>query len=281
MKLATGRFKKILSLAMLLSIVYICGIRTVAAEQTPAQGEASTVTGVEISTTTMMYAVKEVNVRKEPNTSSEIMGKLAAGEHIFAVELTDEGWYRVVYLGETGYIRGDFLAVFENMDIWIASEPEPEPLELTDTAETAQEDTDNQLNDNDETSIEADNEDAGIQEGQTDKQTNIFSILIIVTLVVVIVVYAIIQIIKDYKKPDDNEGEDGEDKSYDIDEEGIDEYISYDIDEEGAEEDMSYDNDEEETDEDKSYDIGEEEVDEDNVYDIGEEDIEIMDLDDD
>lgn len=268
MKYDIGNFRKILSLVLLLSIVYICGIRTVAAEQTPAQGEASTVTGVEISTTTMMYAVKEVNVRKEPNTSSEIMGKLAAGEHIFAVELTDEGWYRVVYLGETGYIRGDFLAVFENMDIWVASEPEPEPLELTDTAETAQEDTDNQLNDNDETSIEADNEDDGIQEEQTDKQTNVFSILIIVTLVVVIVVYAIIQIIKDYKKPSDNEGEDGEDKSYDIDEEEIDE-------------DMSYDIDDEEADEEKAYDSGEEEAEEDKVYGIDEEDMEIMDLDDD
>lgn len=66
----------------------------------------------EAAGTTLMYALDTVNVRKGPGTETDVIGELEQGETIFAVELTPEGWYRVVYGGETGYVREDFLAVY-------------------------------------------------------------------------------------------------------------------------------------------------------------------------
>ena len=61
--------------------------------------------GKEITSSTMMQVLSKVNVRREPNTSAEVLGQLESGEKIFAVELTQEGWYQVAYNGETGYVR--------------------------------------------------------------------------------------------------------------------------------------------------------------------------------
>lgn len=188
--------------------------------QANGQNEAM-VTGVEITTTTMMYAVKNVNVRKEPNTTSEILGELEQGTNIFAVELTEEGWYRVVYSGETGYIRGDFLAVFGDMDAWSASEPEPElepePIAEPDITGAEENVADNQTEDNTEKdgAIENTESDAGKvqEEEQSNGKNNTFTILIIVTLVVVIFVYAVIQIVKDNMNPDEESEEDSEEES--------------------------------------------------------------------
>lgn len=201
-------------------------------------------TGVEITATTLMYAVKNVNVRKEPNTSSEILGELQAGDNIFAVELTAEGWYRVVYEGETGYIRGDFLAVFGSAGEWAESETEPEYTEEdiagsmeTDAGETdtGSESTDENNTDNSDDN-EADNADgtdkaadtAKVQDSESksneeqDKGKNdIYTILILVILVVVIFVYAVIQIINDKNTPDGEYDEDSDEEEYEDSEEDI------------------------------------------------------------
>lgn len=183
------------------------------AEQQTATEPAAT--GVEIPGTTMMYAVKNVNVRKEPNTSSGILGELEAGTNIFAVELTDEGWYRVVYGGETGYIRGDFLAIYENMADWSASEPEPEPIEELDEDEA--EDVTDSLGDDAEGKAAENAEVIENKEEQSKGKNNIFTILIIVALVIAIFVYAVIQIVKDKANPGEDYDDEPEEEPYEED----------------------------------------------------------------
>lgn len=247
-KINTGSLKgyAILAVFVLALIVQDAGVH--AAEQTPGQQPGAqaepAATGVEISGTTMMYAVRNVNVRSGPDTTTEILGELEAGTNIFAVELTDGGWYRVVYGGETGYIRGDFLAVFGNMPEWTDSEPEPELEPETDgepaengDADSAGDGSDSHTAGNNENSHDAENagngaaaenteggtadnaaggeaEDAKAAptQGQDGGKNNIFTILIIVALVTAIFVYAVIQIVKDNMNPEGGSAEDSEDE---------------------------------------------------------------------
>lgn len=247
MKFNIEKLKSFFFLSIVTLSLSVSAIRVQAAEQMQepeveqilSGQDDSVVTGVEISATTMMYAVKKVNVRKEPNTSSGILGELEPGDNIFAVELTDEGWYRVVYAGETGYIRGDFLAVFGDVDEWAASEPEP--IEEPDITETTEDDKDAQEADNGEEiegaeSKEEESDNASEQEEQPAGKINIFTILIIVILIIVIFVYAAIQIINEYKNPDKAEEDDDEDES---DEDG-----EWEDDEDESDEDNEWEDDE-------------------------------------
>ncbi len=60
----------------------------------------------------MMYALEKADVYSGPGTEYEVLGQMEEGEKIFAVELLEEGWYRVVYNGETAYVRQDALALY-------------------------------------------------------------------------------------------------------------------------------------------------------------------------
>lgn len=62
----------------------------------------------------MMYALEAANVYAGPGNEYEVTGQLAEGETIFAVELLEEGWYRVVYNGETAYVKQDYLALYSS-----------------------------------------------------------------------------------------------------------------------------------------------------------------------
>lgn len=53
-----------------------------------------------------------VNVRTAPNTQSEVMGKVSNGLS-FPLMKEENGWYRIKYQGEVGYVRSD-LAEREN-----------------------------------------------------------------------------------------------------------------------------------------------------------------------
>ena len=94
----------------------------------------------------MMYALEKTSVYPEPGTGQEAVGQLEEGEKIFAVELVEEGWYRVVYNGETAYVRQDALALYtseaggeENTLVF----PDTAPTELTEAlaAETLPEES--------------------------------------------------------------------------------------------------------------------------------------------
>ncbi|MBD5495976.1 MAG: SH3 domain-containing protein [Lachnospiraceae bacterium] len=222
-KVNTKSLKELLFMAIFAVSLLTSDMKILAAEQEPSADTASeqsdeqmsdsqndAAAGVDISVTTMMYAVKNVNVRKEPNTSSEILGELEAGTNIFAVELTDEGWYRVVYAGETGYIRSDFLEIYSNMDMWVASEPEPVPID-EQTIIATNENADNPAAENMQESA-ADSGSTATEEEQSSKKNNTLAILIII-LLVLIFTYAIIQIVRDNKKSDKGMEDESEDDS--------------------------------------------------------------------
>lgn len=54
------------------------------------------------------YALETVNVRSEPNTSSNILGSLEAGEPVVYLNRTGK-WIKVQYEGKTGYVYGKYL----------------------------------------------------------------------------------------------------------------------------------------------------------------------------
>jgi hypothetical protein len=51
---------------------------------------------------------KSVNVRKEPNTSSEVIGKVKKGETYTEMDDLD-GWFEISYDGQTGYVSADYV----------------------------------------------------------------------------------------------------------------------------------------------------------------------------
>ncbi len=74
--------------------------------------EVETESEGEDETTLYVVPTTEVRVRKEPNTTSTILHRIPAGtKTIFLEEL--EGWYKVEYNGEVGYISADYAEVVE------------------------------------------------------------------------------------------------------------------------------------------------------------------------
>lgn len=61
---------------------------------------------------TVYYAVPttEVRLRKEPNTSCETITKIPAGTKVLLLEEL-EGWYKVTYEGNEGYISADYATI--------------------------------------------------------------------------------------------------------------------------------------------------------------------------
>ncbi len=196
-------------LALVLAAVFV--LSAVFAVQTKAQS----LTGQEITSPTMMYAVKKVNIRKEPDTSAEQMGQLEEGEKIFAVKLTEEGWYQVTYEGETGYIRKDFLAVYKVEGEW----DEPSDEDMTENGQAPEGQESQEAEEPDSESQEAEEPDSESQDPEQDPesptsegseqngdsqeaqsgQSGISNIIIIIFVIVIILVYAVIQIAKERK----------------------------------------------------------------------------------
>lgn len=103
-----GKFAAIMALAFMMAALPL--IQAQAGQR--EYGSRGKADSQGITSLTMMYAMEKARVWEEPDTSSRPVGWLEEGERIFAVELTGEGWYRVVLDGETGYIWKDFLAVY-------------------------------------------------------------------------------------------------------------------------------------------------------------------------
>lgn len=195
-----------------------------------------------------MYAVTKANVRSGPDASTESLGKLEEGEKIFAVELTEEGWYRVVFQGETGYVRQDLLAVYktqawedaaddEENRQWEIGAPMPEDIsqESIDTEKNPTEDSSGEEPDKGEASKQKD----GVVGGQ---DISIFVILAAVAAIVLL--YGAMLIVKEkrqadtdapQKKPGNHTEESGADGIEDIDHQDDAEWIDDWYDEERAE----------------------------------------------
>ena len=61
-------------------------------------------------TSGIMYATADVNIRADHNTDSAILGVLKTGEGIEITARTSNGWIRVNYKGERGYISANYLS---------------------------------------------------------------------------------------------------------------------------------------------------------------------------
>lgn len=73
----------------------------------PPTGPSDGVTYENVSET--VYANTTVNVRSGPGTEYDIVGMLYEGSAVVRTGLGSNGWSRVLYNGETAYIRSDFL----------------------------------------------------------------------------------------------------------------------------------------------------------------------------
>ena len=57
----------------------------------------------------MLTAKESCNVRADANTSSQILGRLEAGEQVKKLENSSDGWIKVEYKGQEAYIYADLL----------------------------------------------------------------------------------------------------------------------------------------------------------------------------
>lgn len=87
----------------------------VSAEAPPSTSATTTTTKLTTTTTlppqTVLYVTgTKLNVRREPNTSAEIMGELLQGEAV-VIYATEGSWYRIDYEGDVGYISADYVSL--------------------------------------------------------------------------------------------------------------------------------------------------------------------------
>ena len=54
-------------------------------------------------------ATSTVMVRKASNTEADPIGQIGVGQHFEWLELLDNGWYRINYYGEEGFVCGDYV----------------------------------------------------------------------------------------------------------------------------------------------------------------------------
>ena len=57
----------------------------------------------------MLTASQDCNVRADATTSSQILGRLQAGDQVKKLENVDDEWIKVEYEGEEAYIHADLL----------------------------------------------------------------------------------------------------------------------------------------------------------------------------
>ena len=82
----------------------------------PTVEETETVVETEPETEVIYYAktTASVRMRKEPNTSCEVILSVPANTKTDLIEEAD-GWYKVSYNGREGYIRADYIEVVEEI----------------------------------------------------------------------------------------------------------------------------------------------------------------------
>ncbi len=175
-------------------------------EEGTAQEEP--VTGVPIESATLMYAVEKVNVRKGPGTDTEVLGELAQGERVFAVELLAEGWYRIVFGGETGYVRQDFLALYGTAGAWEAPEQPAVPAvagqDSVATGKRAAREENATDNSGEKEALPR-----AAKQAAKSKSKNTSTVVIIAVVVLLILGYSVFQVVKE--KRESEKGNDGSD----------------------------------------------------------------------
>ncbi len=83
---------------------------TPAATPTPAPVMEQTPSGVNVEVKSGTYtATAAVNVRSDCNTDAAQIGSVEQGATITSTGVCENGWIRMDYQGQTGYVSGDFV----------------------------------------------------------------------------------------------------------------------------------------------------------------------------
>lgn len=110
----------------------------------------------------MMQVVSEVNVRKEASTKSESLGLLSEGVTVFVTDQQGE-WYQILYQGQQGYIREDFLAAY-------GSDKQPLAEELEEATKKGQEEHQRALEEEEAARLEEENGRAETEEERAARE---------------------------------------------------------------------------------------------------------------
>ena len=78
------------------------------AEKHPGQSEDEMTEEEEVDD--FVYTTREVNFRKGPGTKKAIIGRIPEGTKVQRTAIAENGWCKVVYKDETGYISGDYVS---------------------------------------------------------------------------------------------------------------------------------------------------------------------------
>ena len=57
-----------------------------------------------------VYTTRELNFRKGPGTKKAIIGRIPEGTKVQRIAIASNGWAKVTYEGQTGYISGDYIS---------------------------------------------------------------------------------------------------------------------------------------------------------------------------
>lgn len=102
-------------------------------EETPSEDTAETETPEseqpEVTTETV-YAVDNINIRKEPDEAAEKVGSAIAGQTIERVNTLDGGWSEIRYDGQKAYVKSEFLSIEQPEITEVAEETEEEEVEI-------------------------------------------------------------------------------------------------------------------------------------------------------
>lgn len=89
---------------------------------------------------TVTNAAGGLNVRSGPGTDHEIQGSLKNGDNVTIMEVTDNGWYKIIYVGKdgkdtTGYVKSDYVTAKEGDTPAVEPSTDPSPSPSASTGE--------------------------------------------------------------------------------------------------------------------------------------------------
>lgn len=109
------RLRKIVTTDNNNGLITDSGTRLVEPSDTPAipggtAGYDEPKSGSQVEDTTETTTVKSsVNVRDDAASGSTVLGTLQTGDTVTRTGICDNGWHRIVYEGQTGYVWGEYL----------------------------------------------------------------------------------------------------------------------------------------------------------------------------
>lgn len=66
---------------------------------------------MEVTVGLALYTAEDVNIRSEASTNSDILHGVSQGTNLWAVSNVIDGWVRVAYDGDWGYVRAEYVKI--------------------------------------------------------------------------------------------------------------------------------------------------------------------------